>query len=221
MEFDKSKVLTVVTADQLKEGQMGWINDCVDYLKSDIKNINPYKVFRANENMPLDDFPFAAEGRGIRRYFYPASEPTYAERQEEWIRKHNLKEGDKVKILRTAKDREDGWCNSWVQPMTDMVGGVFTCVMTSGDGIRLSCGYEWPYFVLEVVKEPTYRPYNNDELNDLVGEVLTSKFSGRRKLVTGRPKQKTQVNLDGKPFTAEILLQYYYRNKTEPCGVKI
>jgi NTP pyrophosphatase (non-canonical NTP hydrolase) len=64
-----------------------------------------------------------------------------------------------------------------------------------------------------------YRPYNNNELNSLVGEVVTNRFSGRRKLVTGRPKQRNQVNLDGRPFTSKQLLEHYYRNGDEVCGV--
>jgi hypothetical protein len=74
MKFDKSKILTVVTADRLDEGQLGWINDTVECLESDIQIISPYKVFSTNKN--IVDFPFTAEDRGIRRYFYPASEPT-------------------------------------------------------------------------------------------------------------------------------------------------
>jgi hypothetical protein len=79
MKFDKSKILTVVTADRLDEGQLGWINDTVECLESDIQIISPYKVFSTNKN--IVDFPFTAEDRGIRRYFYPAPEPTYAERK--------------------------------------------------------------------------------------------------------------------------------------------
>jgi hypothetical protein len=78
-----------------------------------------------------------------------------------------------------------------------------------------------PYFALEVIKEPTHRPYNNDELNELVGEVLTNKQSGRRKLVTGKPTEALGVNLDGSYITAKDLLASFYRNRNEPCGVRV
>jgi hypothetical protein len=68
--------------------------------------------------------------------------------------------------------------------------------------------------------EPSYRPFNDDELNDLVGEVLTNKRSGRRKLVTGKPTASEGVNLDGSYITAKDLLSSFYRNTDEPCGVK-
>lgn len=79
--------------------------------------------------------------------------PTYKELQDAWIAKHNLKEGDKVVILRTAKDRENGWPNNWCDTMNNKVGQMYTFDGAGDNGIGLSCGYSWPYFVLGVVKE--------------------------------------------------------------------
>jgi hypothetical protein len=79
--------------------------------------------------------------------------PSYKELQDAWIAKHNLKEGDRVVILRTAKDRENGWPNSWCDTMNNKVGQMYKVEGTKEKGIALSCGYQWPYFVLGVVKE--------------------------------------------------------------------
>lgn len=38
MEFDKNKILTVVTADQAKVGQKGWFADVLDILRELKKN---------------------------------------------------------------------------------------------------------------------------------------------------------------------------------------
>lgn len=216
MEFDKNKILTVVTADQARIGQKGWFSNHPNLLKSYMERQTPDTLKDLDMDM---DSPFY-DGYNYFNLFYPAPEPTYAERQAEWVKKHNLKVGDKVVVLRTAECREDGWCNDWVGSMNHMVGNSYTYNGAYDTGISLSCGFVWPYFVLEVVKEPTYRPYNNDELNDLVGEILTNKQSGRRKIVTGKPTASEGVNLDGSYINAKDLLASFYRNGNEPCGVK-
>ena len=221
MKFDKSKILTVVTADQLKEGQLGWINDTIRYLKSDIQNISPYKIFSTRKNIEnIADFPFIAEGRGIRRYFYPA--PTYAERQAEWVKENGVKEGTKVRFTKGFNKAEDG---SGCCEHKDAKGMEGVVEYIKDDCLTVLVPYFgglWnvPFTALEVIKKPTYRPYNNDELNDLVGEVLTNKKSGRRKLVTGKPTEASGVNLDGSYITAKDLLSSFYRNTNEPCGIK-
>lgn len=219
MEFDKSKILTVVTADQLKEGQMGWINDYVDYLKSDTKNISPYKVFRTTGSIYLD-FPFEAEHRGVRRYFYPAPEPTYAERQAEWVKENSVKVGTKVRFTKGFEADSDGSSCCEHRDAKGKRGSVNEIFDTYISVVV--CGDYWvcPFTALEVIKEPTYRPYNNDELNDLVGEVLTNKQSGRKKLVTGKPTASEGVNLDGSYISAKDLLASFYRNTDKPCGVR-
>jgi hypothetical protein len=67
--------------------------------------------------------------------------------------------------------------------------------------------------------ESKYRPYSKDELNDLVGKTVMTKTTGRKKLVTGKPVDSNDVNIDGNPVTAETLLtQYVYVDKSA-CGV--
>ena len=68
--------------------------------------------------------------------------------------------------------------------------------------------------------EPTIRPYTDAELNDLVGEVLTNKRTGRRVLVTRKPKTEGIIMLDGSAINATQLLESFYRNDNEPCGME-
>ena len=41
MEFDKSKILTAVTADQAKIGQKGWFADDLKWLRNQVENNEP------------------------------------------------------------------------------------------------------------------------------------------------------------------------------------
>ncbi len=98
------------------------------------------------------------------KYF---AEP-YADRQQQWIEYHNLKVGDKVKVLRTAESYGDSWGNSWTDEMNGVIGGVFPISKITSD-IQLNipgiCWYGFPYFVLEPVAEtveefPELRPFS-------------------------------------------------------------
>ena len=80
MWFELKRVLTPVTADDLVNGQKGWVNDSIEYLMSDVKDLPPYRVVRT-EDM---DYPFRRSSRsetlGVnaylvgkpKKYFYPA-----------------------------------------------------------------------------------------------------------------------------------------------------
>jgi len=149
--------------------------------------------------------------------------PTYAERQAQWVKENNVKGGTKVRVTRTFTECEDGSRCCEHDDLVGMTGSVCEYVIPSHSvRVDMSDGSvrAIPYFALEVIKEPTYRPFNNDELNDLVGEVLTNKQSGRKKLVTGKPTASEGVNLDGSYINAKDLLASFYRNGNEPCGVR-
>ncbi len=95
----------------------------------------------------------------------------YIERQNEWIVKHGLCIGDKVKVTRKAEDFENGWGSFWVSEwkhdsMTDSIGKTLKIEYFVESGIRLDDEWEYPYFVLEPVKAqnqppkpPKYQPY--------------------------------------------------------------
>jgi hypothetical protein len=66
--------------------------------------------------------------------------------------KSGIKVGDKVKVLRRAKNHQDGWDNIWADSMDKSVGLVFQVVRDDGvAGFWLSDYYRYPYFVLEKV----------------------------------------------------------------------
>lgn len=74
---------------------------------------------------------------------------TYIERQNEC----GLKVGDKVKVVRTALSKENGWGNAWVTDMDESVNKEFTIRKISEDGIRFveDDYFAYPYFILEKV----------------------------------------------------------------------
>ena len=106
------------------------------------------------------------------------AKPTYSQRQTEWVEKHGLKVGDKVKVLRAAKSYEDGWGDLWDTCMGKFVGR--ECVVESIDGsVWLEMdgdGWYFPYFILEpvVAIDPGdgYRLLKDDEACENGDEFL-------------------------------------------------
>jgi len=233
MKFDKSKILTVITADKLKEGQMGWINDYVEYLKSDIKSISPYKVFRTNKTNI--EFPFEAEHRGVRRYFYPAPDPTYAERQAEWVKENNVKGGTNVRVTRTFTENEDGSCCWEHDDLVGMTGVVRDYGIAHHNlGVDMSDGSfrTVPYFALEVIKEPTYRPFKNAEEfkpyrdewfvskcdNSQSSSVKTLSYSNLGVILLREVTKSEDVVFDLCKW--DEFFTWFVRENREPCGIK-
>ena len=97
MEFDRSKILTVVTADQAKVGQKGWFADTLEQLEEKVKCSNPSELIGVLDEAWRCRFEKAISNTRWA-LFYPAPEPTYAERQAEWVKENNVKEGTKVRV---------------------------------------------------------------------------------------------------------------------------
>lgn len=161
MEFDKNKILTVVTADQAKVGQKGWFGNNMFELEDQVKNVPSSKL----TTLCYGFMKAFEKDKGLVHYlFYPAPEPTYAERQAQWVKENNVKEGTKVRVTRTFTEDEDEsccWAHDDLVGMTGSVGEYgtlhYNLVVDMSDGkVRLI-----PYFALEVIKEPTYRPFAN------------------------------------------------------------
>ena len=82
----------------------------------------------------------------------------YEERQAEWVKKHDVKVGDRVRLIRAASNREDTWPNVWPNKANEWVGKILKVMMISENG--LACynpdaddWFGFPYFVLEKIME--------------------------------------------------------------------
>jgi hypothetical protein len=178
MEFDKSKILTGVTADQAKVGQKGWFGDSLEQLKEQVEHCNPDELVAVWDESWMFRFE-EKSSKSRRQLFYPVPEPTYAERQAEWVKENNVKAGTKIRFTKGFDANEDGSLCCEHRDATGKTGEIVATNLPDSVEVLVdwcSCrSWSVPYTALEVIKEPTYRPYNNDELNDLVGEVLTNK----------------------------------------------
>jgi hypothetical protein len=81
----------------------------------------------------------------------------YKNKQKGWIKKNNIKVGDKVKVLRRAENYEGGWGTFWSLSEQDKtIGKVYEIehVGTYSVALRMRKGMLcYPYFVLELVKQ--------------------------------------------------------------------
>ena len=79
---------------------------------------------------------------------------TYCKKQEAWIKKHNLRIGDRIKILRAFGNNENGNSCGWVDRMLKHVGKVEKLESIEDNiTIRLDDNFAWPYFVLRPMKQ--------------------------------------------------------------------
>ena len=83
---------------------------------------------------------------------------SYEERQAEWVKKHDVKVGDRVRLIRAASSGEDGWPNWWPDKATRWVGKMLEVQGFNEGNIRClnleeKDWFGFPYFVLEKVVE--------------------------------------------------------------------
>lgn len=74
--------------------------------------------------------------------------------------KSGIRKGSMVKVLHKAYDEENGWGNSWVGDMDDMIGHIYLVEKVTNDGIQLRVPNKeytlgFPYFVLEKITKAT------------------------------------------------------------------
>lgn len=152
--------------------------DCIDYANRDVRkrtldriDTTLYNPFISDEK----DYPFI-----IRK-----KEPTYMERQAQWLKANGIKIGDKVKVTRIAESYEHGWVNEWdglsMNPSINKVCEIVD--IHDRYGIRLHLGVYncwFPYFVLEKVEEPEFNvgDFVREKDTALVGVVVMKTEEG-------------------------------------------
>ena len=221
MKFDKTKILTVVTADQAKVGQKGWFASNVETLSRLVLEEQPKELLGFNSNNAVHVFKTCLQNHAL---FYPAPEPTYAERQAEWVKQNNIKGGTKVRFTKNFTTGEDGSGCCGHKDAKGMEG----LIISAEDDylfVLVPALRSWtvPFTALEVIKEPTYRPFHDDELNDIVGKVVVQNHTGNAMLIIKIVDSETGkvVSLGGsQKRNAQQLLDGWIFKDGHPCGVK-
>jgi hypothetical protein len=220
MEFDKSKVLTAVTADQAKVGQKGWFADDLKWLRSQVEHNKPTREL-LGINPDYNKYRFRPICGDIYALFYPEPEPTYAERQAQWVKENNVKAGTKVRVTRTFTDDEDGSCCWEHDDLVGMTGVVYN-IYSHNLGVNMSDGSfrAVPYFALEVIKEPIYRPFKNaEEFKPYRDEWFRVKNGGGFDSVRYYDNDGVKDST-GNFITYQKLFEAGERENGEPCGVR-
>ena len=107
-------------------------------------------------------------GSAIEEGPFKCKEKSYKERQAEWVKANNIKEGVKVKIFRKAESYEDGWIDIWLGDADVGKIGVINGIQPNNIKVKTNTSSYWyPYFVLEKVEdEPEYIPYDLSKPED-------------------------------------------------------
>ncbi len=109
--------------------------------------------------------------------------------EQQYLEKHEacgIKEGDRVRVLKKAKDFEKGWCNTWPSPMDCYIDKICIVIednykngfglMFEDDSLRDGACFSFPYFVLEKLKKSSTInatsscPKCNSELREVYSE---------------------------------------------------
>ena len=102
------------------------------------------------------DWPFECDGKteeecnalgyAINGNWMEEKEMGYKEKQADWLKANNLREGSRVYVYRKPEDHEDGWAYTWVDfLMDDVVGKVADVVEIAPCSLKVKVGNEYHY----------------------------------------------------------------------------
>ena len=218
--FDKNKVLTAVTADQAKVGDLGWFADDLEDLRKAVECIKPSEI--GDIRSESLSYRFVKDSIEFL-FFYPAP---YELAQAKWVEENDLKVGDRVRLIRDWLNGENGY--PFVKLSHMSVGDIFTVREIKSYTILVvedDCAF-LPYFAIEKV-EGEYRPYSKEALAGLVGETLVRngnypEESIRRVLVVGYSDGKIIVpsSVGNLHYDAQGVLDCFRHVTGNPAGVK-
>ena len=111
------------------------------------------------------EWPFECEGKteeecnalryGISPDWMEEKEMGYKEKQVEWLKMNDLREGSRVYVYRKPENYEDGWGYSWVELLMDKTVGKVANIMEIGPySLKVKVGdktYYMPYTALRPV----------------------------------------------------------------------
>ena len=87
----------------------------------------------------------------------PKKNFTYTEKQQKWIKRHNIKVGDKVRIIRKTNPQENGWEIRWAFSMNNTIKKIGIITEINNQGIKISVenvvSWWYPYHVLEKIED--------------------------------------------------------------------
>lgn len=149
---DAVLVRDIITEDWRYDIFSHYSDDINTYPYRTISKVNRYCIpYKGNENLVGTTNNYEVSNKEKKPL-------TYKEKQEEWIKKYNIKVGDKVKITRRAVSMENGWGNNWASGMNNCMNtvGIIVEIKQNNAGIHINSNglfYSYPYFVLEKVEE--------------------------------------------------------------------
>ncbi len=225
MKMNKSEVIWNPDDERVKElvGKKVWAFD--SHSDTDMPSIGTLKGVDPDDSCyPFNIKPIEYNEVYRFRFIAPYHEPTYSERQDEWIADNGVQVGTKVRITRKAGDYEYGWGTIWGPSMDDFVGKIGE-VREIGYNIGLQLKFEstsfWlPYFVLEVVKETNYVPFDLDEEMDrnMLRGAWVKKIDGYAESMIVEICPKVKMVIAENAITTDRLLEEFTFLDGSPCG---
>lgn len=218
IEFDKSKILTCVTADQAKVGDIGWFGDTLPFLKGRVGNEEPMRLGQIVGEAQYHRF--VTYMNLAYALFYPAP---YEYLQAKWVEENGLKVGDKVRTTRAWEEGEGGFGYSTTVAKGEVAYKVVNIRKDYIMGAIQAHLFYLPYFAIEKVKEPEYRPFASaEEFAPHRYRCWITRREGtyQRMLVTEYNSSGIRV---GKSYISykELVKDYIFVDTGKPAGVKV
>lgn len=155
---------------------------------------------------------------GLKYTYEVEQKPSYAQEQAQWVKDNNVRIGDKVKVLRGWEEGEQGFdvgVNDAIATIgrTDTING-FSSIGGS-IGLVLSSYYRYPYFVLELIKEPVYVPYTKVDLK-WIDKIVKTKDGNGVYIITG--VDQYYIEIGNKTYTPQRLFHAFVWEDGSVCG---